>query len=307
MSSVTAFNGGDVPFYWVQAAATDSVSTYADPLRQLPWWSAAVLWTIAWTVFSVGGLFATRGVVGRMWREQEREDRNDIVGFFLGGISVFYGLALGLIAVASWQNYSDVSSRVSDEAATLAALKSDVRSVVNPLGDSLYATLDRYAEFTVDSAWPAQAHGLVARGDALLLKPFRTALNGYEPRSSGQVNLQAEAMRRFNELLRLRRLRQDSVTAGLSVAVWCVLLFGGVLTIAITWLFVITPRRAHVLLNGILATVIGLLIFLIAAMDHPFRGSLRVTCEPFVATGAHTHDTAGGHGTKDAEPEECTR
>jgi len=112
-------------------------------------------------------------------------------------------------------------------------------------------------------------------------------------------------MRRFNDMLRLRRLRQDSVTAGLSVAVWCVLLFGGVLTIAITWLFVITPQRAHVLLNAILATVIGLLIFLIAAMDHPFRGSLRVTCEPFIARGAHSHGTGAAGGKKDAEANEC--
>lgn len=285
--------------------APDTVSTLADSFHLIPWWIAALLWVIAWTAFSVGGLLATRGVVGRMWREQEREDRNDIVGFFLGGISVFYGLALGLIAVASWQNYSDVSSRVSDEAATLVALKSDVHSFVHPLGDSLYAKLDRYAEFTVDRAWPAQAQGRVTRGDTLFLRPFRVELNAYDPQSSGQVNLQSEAMRRFNELLRLRRLRQDSVTAGLSVAVWCVLLFGGVLTIAITWLFVITPRRAHVMLNGILATVIGLLIFLIAAMDHPFRGSLRVTCEPFIAHGAHTHGTGGTGGKKDVEANEC--
>lgn len=296
-----------MPLYWVQAAASDSVSTLADSFHRIPWWIAALLWTIAWTTFSVGGLIATRGVVGRMWREQEREDRNDIVGSFLGGISVFYGLALGLIAVASWQNYSDVSGRVSDEAATLAALKSDVRSIANPLGDSLYATLDRYAEFTVDVAWPTQAHGRVARGDALFLTPFRIALNAYDPKTSGQTNLQSEAMRRFNEVLRLRRLRQDSVTEELPVAVWGVLLFGGVLTIAITWLFVITPRRAHVLLNGILSTVIGLLIFLIAAMDHPFRGSLRVTCEPFIAHGAHAHDTGGAQGKQDVEDAECAR
>jgi hypothetical protein len=287
------------------AVAVDTASALGDAVLGIPWWVAALLWAAAWTVLSVGGLLATRGVVVRMWREKEREDRNDIVGFFLGGISVFYGLALGLIAVASWQNYSDVSARVSDEAATLVALKSDVHSIARPLGDSLFATLDRYAEYTVDRAWPAQARGVVARGDTLYIRPFRMALNGYEPQSNGQVNLQAEAMRRFNDMLRLRRLRQDSVTAGLSVAVWCVLLFGGVLTIAITWMFVITPQRAHVMLNAILATVIGLLIFLIAAMDHPFRGSLRVTCEPFISHGAHSHGEAGAGGKQAAEANEC--
>jgi len=164
--------------------APDSVSALADAVHLVPWWIAVLLWATAWTAFSVGGLLATRGVVGRMWREQEREDRNDIVGFFLSGISVFYGLALGLIAVASWQNYSDVSSRVSEEAATLVALKSDVRSFVRPLGDSLYATLDRYAEFTVDRAWPAQAQGRVVRGGHPV--PPNVSRGAERVRSAGQ-------------------------------------------------------------------------------------------------------------------------
>jgi hypothetical protein len=42
-----------------------------------------------------------------------------VVGAFLGNNGVFYGLALGLIAVASWQSYTDIDNRVSDEAGAM--------------------------------------------------------------------------------------------------------------------------------------------------------------------------------------------
>jgi hypothetical protein len=50
----------------------------------------------------------------------------------------------------------------------------------------------------------------------------------------------------------------------------------------------VTPRRTHVLLNTALASIIGLLIFLIAAMDHPYSGSARVKPEAFRTLVADT-------------------
>jgi hypothetical protein len=272
-----------------------------DLFYSIPAWLLAVLCVVAWTAVSVGGLLLTRGAVARMWRAQNREDRNDIVGAFLGAAAVLYGLALGLIAVASWEKYSDVESRVSDEAATITALRSDVMSFQGPDSLVMRNYLGDYVEFTVHKAWPQQALGNVLRGDSSLIK-FRDKLNSYGPANEGQANLQAEAMRQFNELIRMRRLRQLSTTQGLSAYIWVVVLVGGLLSIAITWLFVITPVHAHMLLDASLATLIGLLIFMVAAMDRPFRGSLGVTPCAFILSGAHQADVADSAGSSGGRP-----
>lgn len=59
-------------------------------------------------------------VLTRSWiRKLHRIDHshNDIVGFYLADITVFYGITLGLVAVGTWETYSDVQNRIEHEAA----------------------------------------------------------------------------------------------------------------------------------------------------------------------------------------------
>lgn len=255
-----------------------------------PWPALASLWVLGWSVFSVGGLLVTRRVVMRTLADKGH--RNEVVGYYLSAVGVFYGISVGLIAVASWQSYSDIDSRVSEEAATLQAVRNDVLTL--PDSTELVRYLDNYTEFVIHCAWDAQAEGGVSgfeipishadtalRLDSAFIRPFRQALNTFSPKDAGQANVQAEAMRKFSDLLRLRQVRLHSVSGALPDIVWWIVLFGGALNIAITWLFIVQSIRAHVMLNISIATMIGVLIFLISAMDEPFRGSLRVTSDAF--------------------------
>jgi hypothetical protein len=52
----------------------------------------------------------------------------EAVGSYLGAVCVFYGITLGLFAVATWQNYTDVETRVGEEAAAVGALYRDVNA-----------------------------------------------------------------------------------------------------------------------------------------------------------------------------------
>jgi hypothetical protein len=74
------------------------------------------------------------------------------------------------------------------------------------------------------------------------------------------------------------------VTSALPSTVWIVVLCGGALSIALTWLFIIDSRWKHALLTGAYAALVGLLIFLMAAMDHPYRGEFSVGADAFQLT-----------------------
>ncbi len=85
----------------------------------LPIWLFGVL-TIAVTVaIALGGFYATRKWVRRIHRDQH--SHNDIVGFYLGAICLFYGITLGLLAVGTWQAYSVLDAKVGEEASALAS------------------------------------------------------------------------------------------------------------------------------------------------------------------------------------------
>jgi hypothetical protein len=58
--------------------------------------------------------------------------------------------------------------------------------------------------------------------------------------------------------------------------IWAVILLGGALTVATSFCFQVQQFRFHVLLTTGLATMIGLLVFLIAALDQPYNGAVTV-------------------------------
>jgi Protein of unknown function (DUF4239) len=110
---------------------------------------------------------------------------------------------------------------------------------------------------------------------------FRHHLGSFEPSTECQKTLHAEAYREFNRIVELRRTRLKSVVAGLPVALWYVLLVGAFVNIAMTWFFHMRSQRMHFWMTVMFSGLLGLLIFLLAAMDHPFRGEISVGPEAF--------------------------
>lgn len=106
-------------------------------------------------------------------------------------------------------------------------------------------------------------------------------LFSFEPATRGQEALHAETIRQFNVYIEHRRLRLNSVSTGLPAILWYVVGGGAILNLALIWLFSIDKLTVHLILAGVLALFIGLLIFLIAAMDNPYRGEFSVSAEPF--------------------------
>src|SRR5690349_2107515 len=81
--------------------------------------------------WTLGVLFATRPLVRRLLGPTA--NYNDVVSYFFAGIGVFYGLALGLIAVATWENYTDIDGVVGTEAAAVASFYRDLDGYPQPL------------------------------------------------------------------------------------------------------------------------------------------------------------------------------
>jgi NADH:ubiquinone oxidoreductase subunit 6 (subunit J) len=67
------------------------------------------------------------------------------------------------------------------------------------------------------------------------------------------------------------------VTAGLSGALWVLVYIGAVINIAVTWCFHLHNQRIHIWMTALTSALLGLMIFLLLAMDHPYLGKLSVS------------------------------
>jgi hypothetical protein len=104
----------------------------------------------------------------------------------------------------------------------------------------------------------------------------------FEPSKKGEEIVQAEALRQLNSLIELRRSRLANVTTGIPAVLWWVVAIGAAITILLLAMLDM-EIHVHLILGSAVCLFLGLVIFLIAAMDHPFRGEVSVGPEPFEA------------------------
>ncbi len=249
-------------------------------LYNLPNWAFCLLVVGAVLAFGVGGLVLARPLARRVFGPPP--GCNDLVSYFLSAMGVFYGITLGLIAIGAWENFNGVSGSVSREAAAIATLCQDVRAMPDKgAAATLNADLKEYLRYTIEDAWPVQRQGQIPKGGTERLSVLHEHLLAIEATRPVDQSVQNEMLSRLNTLIEMRRLRLESVEVGLPGVLWLIVIAGGALSVATTWFFVTERPRAHLLLVAILCTLVGLLIFMVAAMDNPFRGELSVSPRAF--------------------------
>jgi hypothetical protein len=248
-------------------------------IYDLPNWLLCVLIVALFIGLALTGLFISRPIVRRLTGSSPKH--NDLVSYFLGSMGVFYGLALGLIAVATWENYTEIDVVVSTEAAAVASLFRDLDGYPQPLRDRLETLLRDYTRVVIDKEWPAHKQGIPLEDGDVLLDRFENDVMSFDPSREREKIAHAEVLRSLDTVLEQRRLRLQAVTTGLPAALWAVVLIGALLNGILTYLFWVENIVLHAILVGILATFIASLIFLTAAMDNPFRGDFSVSSDVF--------------------------
>jgi hypothetical protein len=251
-------------FYWI----------YDIPTYQLAICMAVIFVGISWI-----GVILIRPLM-RLFVLRRRDDTNDVVGYIISCFCVFYGLLLGLIAVAAYQNYADVEASVSNEAAALSALYQDVSVYQDPYGQNLRWHLRDFCRFTIRYGWPEYQQGRIPPGADVRLMAFHEQLLAFEPQTPAQEIVHAESLRQFNVFMEKHRIRQQAVSTGIPPIMWYVVLTGAVLNIMLVWLFDI-DFLSHLALGGVLAFFLSTVILLIASMDNPFRGEVSIQPLPF--------------------------
>ncbi len=244
----------------------------------LPNWVLGVLILGAFTAIGVAGLYGTRGTVRRL--HGAGQSQNDVVSYFLSAVTVFYGITLGLVAVGTWQTYSDAQNRVDHEAVALGGLYRNISAYPEPIRSVLESDLRLYTRQVIDVGWPMQQQGIVPNNASGVLAAFQRDFMSFEPVTERQKIVAMEAYRSFDDLTESRRARLNSVTAEMPGPLWVLVIAGAVLSIGATWFFHTARFGMHLALTVLFSVLIGLLIYLVASLDNPYRGRISVTPEP---------------------------
>lgn len=249
-------------------------------LYDLPNWLFFVLTVSSFITFSLLGAFLFSSKFEKQLNLTS--EHNSIVSIFLGLSGVFYGITLGLIAVGTFENFNATEDKVNNESSSLSALYRDVSMFEKENKHIIKAILKNYTKTVIYKDWLKQKKGEIPQESTKIMEQFQLQFSSYEPETKKDEIIYSKTLGQYNEFIEKRTLRLNAINAGLPSTIWLVLFLGAFVNIVLTWLLVIKNKKLDVLINILSGLLLGSLIFLIAAMDNPFRGEYCVTADSFV-------------------------
>jgi hypothetical protein len=247
-----------------------------------------MLHTVVFGVLVVGGvcLLALAGfeLVHRLVPANARQRSNDVAGFIYAALGVIYAVLLALVVIAVWEEYGAASEAVEQEANAAADIYWLADQLPEDRGNHVQELVRSYAEEVVHREWPRMEQGktpLMTQVEGTpagwtIIDDIRHNIQGFEARTKSEEQLYGEGLDQVDALSDARRMRLVAAEEGVPGVLWTVLIFGGIAVVGFTYLFGLESTWAHRLMVTTLAAVIGLVLFTVGAMEHPFSGGARI-------------------------------
>ncbi len=252
-------------FYWI----------YDLTNLQLALLSCGVCLTYTW----LGVIFVGNALLRRT---ADPSSVGDFVSQYLSALGLFFGLMLGLVAVASYENFADAETAVSVEANQIAMLYRTVSTYPEPYRQLLQGEVFDYVDYVVEDAWPEYRRGKIPLDGPSRVSAIQARLFAFQPVRANEQLVHAEALRQFSGFAEATRNRLEFVNTGLPSMLWQIVVIGAAMTLALFWFITHELLWVRLTASGVLAVFVGLMMFFIAAMDHPLRGAYSIAPDALV-------------------------
>ncbi len=239
-----------------------------------PLWCSGLLLIVGVPAVAVG----TQLLLRRRWSVLRESDHNEVAGFLIAIVGVIYAVLLAFVVIVSWEQFSRAGDTVGQEASALRTI--DRTAAAFPIDSRARVRADvvAYAHAVVDVEWPAMADG---RPGSPVVGPaldrLSVDLEALPADTPARVQFVGAEVERFNDLVTARSSRLDFVDQGLPGVLWAALVVGAVVTIGFAMIFGVSSPLLQTFMTASIAVLIGIMLFVAVAIDHPFAGDVAVT------------------------------
>ncbi|GAB3401806.1 bestrophin-like domain [Flindersiella endophytica] len=237
------------------------------------------MWAEAGLLVAMAVEFAQLGLsVVWVFYPPEEED-NDAVEAAFTTIAAIYALLFGFAIVVVWQANADANRAVAQEVSAVA----EIDRMADGFSAEVQAQVDETSLAYVRSAiaeWPSIDHGGSSDQTADALSGLWNVYTSMDARERASP-LYAQSVSRLNQLSDSRRARLSAGGSAMPSLLWFLLLGGALLTVFLAYLFRVSNTRLQRILVTLMAVVMVLALYLLAALDRPFDNKLAVSPEGF--------------------------
>jgi hypothetical protein len=199
---------------------------------------------------------------------------NEVVGYIFAILGGFYGLLLGFVVFFVWDTMNQSQNNANQEGSLARGLYRDIKYY--PDTAKMKSMMHHYMEYVhavVDIEYPDMER--LRPVSATDRKYFNNVFREMERLDPNDARV-SQMFKHLNDLATYRGLRQLDSESAIPTEIWVPLLLGGFIILVIAILVKVESMGLHIAINAMLGAFIGIVIYLIVIIDHPFTGEMKI-------------------------------
>jgi hypothetical protein len=238
-------------------------------------------------VGAVALVAGTRELLRRKLSTTSLQNAEKAIPFLLGSISGFYGLIAGFMLSNSYAELRLLQGAMTSEINALAQLARITQHMPQPVSGELRHGIDVYVESVLNSELPLMRKGHLSTtagnsidrlwrviGNSRTTRSFDelwTVLGRYRPASDWDTSLRNLSLNTIVEIGEQRRRRLLAASQRMPPLILWILIGGGIVVVSGAAVASLQYRRPADLFLGALTAIVALVLFVIVALQEPFR------------------------------------
>jgi hypothetical protein len=250
----------------------------------MTWLGSLPAWAI-FPLFAAGTLLLTVAVDGilrrRLVPEEVRAGASPSAATTLQALATIYAVLVAFVIVDEYSQLRDTQTQVATKAAELSVIFENSRNLPDVDGGRIRAATLNYARVEVSKGIPqlVDQSRPSPQSDAALENIYRVVA-AIEPGPESDRAAYQQILVALAAVSVTRTHLINSAKATIPVALFLILAVLGVAILGIGTIMNTQHRRSHLLILAALAIGLSMTLALVAALDYPFRGFIRIDTGP---------------------------
>jgi hypothetical protein len=247
-------------------------------LLHLPVVVSIIIISVVTLGFSAIGLKLVR----KRFSHEVLKENHEVAGFIYNAFMLIYAVLLAFVVFVSWTDYNEAKKNAEMESNLIVDIFSDAKGLPDTMRTEIRRSIAAYVKLVIEDEWeqmdnPRESH---QRYSAAAREEFAKLWNIYFTADVSKIaNLPAyqEALGRLNDLGEYRRARIFASGDTIPGMIWLVLIVCAVSSVAYTFFFGVRNIKVQYVLTFVLTFINTLILYLIFVLDHPFKGSGKIS------------------------------
>lgn len=240
-------------------------------------WDAGILIVVFVTIAVAGQL-----IVNRVVKQEVLELHHSAGEAMMGVVGTLFSVLLGFMVASAMDRYNDARMHDEQEASNVASIFRVARGMSDIDRPRIRQLCREYVDDVITTEWPnMEKHIKINHGWETYQKLWEATVAAV-PENDRQSNLQQGMIASMQSLGEHRRARILLAQTGMQPALWWVVGFGAVTTMALSYIFASQFPRVQAFMTTLVATAMALNIWLLSAYSNPYSGEMKIAPTMFL-------------------------